>query len=191
MIRENFSWTPRRQRFRDEYLVDCNASQAAIRAGFYPRTAGRRGYELMQRPEMQAAIAEKMQAKAEQCDLTAERVLKELMALAFGTMRDVAEWDDTGVNLRVSAELSPEAAAMVSEISQTASESGVNVRVKLHPKVQALEMLGRHLTLFVNRTELTGKDGGAVEIANLSDDEIKRRFAALLAAAGGGGVPAK
>lgn len=140
--------TPKQQKFVEEYLVDLNATQAAIRAGYSQKTAGKIGFENLQKPEIQAAIQGEQQKLSEKTGISAERVLRELERLSFSSLRDFLTWGPGGVVVRDSATLTEAQAACISEISQTSTEFGRNIVVKLHSKDRALEKLGRHLGLF-------------------------------------------
>ncbi len=114
---------------------------------------------------------------------TSERVLAEYVALAFSDLRRLVDWGPDGVVLRPAAEISAEDARTVAEVSETSAGSR---RVKLHDKRGALDSLARCLGLFVDRHELTGAAGSAIELAgafDLSrlDDSELRTFEALLA----------
>ena len=145
---------PKRQRFVDEYLVDLNATQAAIRAGYSKSTAGSIGGEILQKPEIQAAIAERMAERASRTEITQDRVLQELARIAFGDARRVMSWGPDGVILRESSELTDDEAAMVVEASQTTSQGGGSIKLKLADKLGALDKIGRHLGMFIDRTEV-------------------------------------
>lgn len=70
--------TDKQQRFVSEYLVDLNATQAAIRAGYSAKTANREGSRLLSKVDVADAIAAKAAEKAAALDLSAERVLRGL-----------------------------------------------------------------------------------------------------------------
>jgi phage terminase small subunit len=82
------SLTPKQQRFVDEYLVDLNALQAAIRAGYSAKTAGAIGHENLNKPEIAAAVQEAMQKRAGKTAVDQEMVVKGLMAEAQATGED-------------------------------------------------------------------------------------------------------
>lgn len=82
---------PRQQRFVDEYLVDLNATQAAIRAGYSAKTANEQGSELLAKLSVQAAISEARQRQQDRTQITADRVLVELMNIAVADPRDLVE----------------------------------------------------------------------------------------------------
>ena len=64
-----------------------------------------------------------------------------------------------GLRLRPSFELTPDQAAMVAEVSETTSQNGGSLRLKIHDKVRALELLGKHLGMFTEKRELSGPNG--------------------------------
>jgi len=73
--------TLKQQRFIDEYLIDLNATQAAIRAGYSPRTARQIGDENLSKPVIAAAVAKAKQERSEATKIDAEWVLREAVAL--------------------------------------------------------------------------------------------------------------
>ncbi len=75
--------TRRQKLFVKEYLIDLNATQAAIRAGYSKKTAGRTGYENLKKPEIAKAIQKAMNDRAEKLDISDERILKEIAEMAF------------------------------------------------------------------------------------------------------------
>ncbi len=148
----------RQRLFVAEYLVDLNATQAAIRAGYSLHTAGRTGHENLKKHEIAAAIQESFAARIERIEITGDRVLTEYARIAFSDMRQFAEWGPDGVTWKDSEDLSEEAAACVAEVSETVSEGGKTRRFKLHSKTSALQDLAKHL-------QLLGKDGsGGVNV---------------------------
>src|SRR5690242_21817769 len=109
----------RQARFVAEYLVDLNATQGAIRAGYSARTAYSAGERLLRNVEVAAALAEAQAARSRRTEVTADRVVLELARVAFGDPRCVMSWGPGGVKLRPLAELADEEAAIVAEASQT------------------------------------------------------------------------
>ena len=134
--------TDRQRRFVEEYLVDCNATLAAGRAGYSARSARQAGARLRAAPHVRRAVEAAMAARSDRLGVSQDRVVLELARLAFADMRDFASWGDGGVRLRPSEELTEDQAACVSEIVET---PGKGVRVKLYGKTQALSALARHL----------------------------------------------
>lgn len=83
--------TPKQQRFVDEYMVDLNATQAAIRAGYSAHTAGEQGCQLLAKLNIQAAISIARKAQQERTGITADRVLTEIALVAFADARELVE----------------------------------------------------------------------------------------------------
>jgi len=81
--------TPKQQLFVNEYLVDLNATQAAIRAGYSPKRADAMGHENLRKPEIAAALMERMNKRAEQTQIDAEWVLKRLAQDATADVADL------------------------------------------------------------------------------------------------------
>lgn len=137
----------------DEYIVSLNATQAAIKAGYSQKRASELGWQLLQKPAVAAAIAAAMQARSERTQITADRVLEEIAAIAFAHMGQYATWHDDRVSLRDSSEVDPRA---VSEVTQRMTRYGNNVGIKLHDKLGALAKLGEHLGMWKKDPEPTG-----------------------------------
>ena len=152
--------TDRRKEFVRQYLVDLNATKAAIRAGYSERTAYSVGQRLLKNVEIQRAVAAAQAKRARRVEITADRVVAELAKIAFSDPRDLMEWGPDGVVLRPSAELSDDQAASVAEVA----ENNAGLRLKKHDKVKALELLGRHIGIFTDKVkaEVSGPDGGPV-----------------------------
>jgi phage terminase small subunit len=149
---------PKQQRFVDEYLIDLNATQAAIRAGYSPRTARAIAQENLTKPDIATAI---QAARAQRTAVTADQVVRELAAVAFSDLRNYVGWGPEGVEVKASVSLSDQAVKAIQDISsvkrirtgansQGDSETVVEhqTRVKLYNKLHALDFLGRHLDMF-------------------------------------------
>ena len=160
--------TSKQARFVAEYLVDANATQAAIRSGYSAKSAETIGLELLRKTQVAAALREKQQRVANKLGVTAERVVAELARLAFSDMAKFAEWGPDGVTLKDSEELDPDDARCVAELGETRTKDGGSVRFKLHDKKGALDSLARHLGLFKDKPGADG-EGGPDPIATLAD----------------------
>lgn len=149
--------------FCREYLLDLNVTQAAIRAGYSPHTAGSQGHDLLKKPEILCRIEELKRERLAASKVTAERVIQELARIAFVDIRRVTGFGPDGVKLKQDSDLEEDHAAAISEVTQTVTENGGSLKVKMHSKEKALELLCRHLGLF--------KDDGmpsGVTIVNLT-----------------------
>lgn len=163
----------KQRRFVDEYLIDLNATQAAIRAGYSTKRADAIGYENLRKPEIQAVITERMDDRSKRTEITQDRVLQELAKLGFADIRKAVRWGDgiavahpdsgemvvsNGIALIASDSIDDDTAASISEVSQTAQ----GLKIKMHDKRAALVDIGRHLGMFKDKVELTGKDGASL-----------------------------
>ena len=116
---------PKRQRFVAEYLKDLNATQAAIRTGYSPRSAEVTGCRLLRDAKVSQAIAAGRERLGERAELSAAKVLEDL-----------------------------------TRIARKAEEAE-----QFSPAAKCLELLGKHLAMFTDRTELAGAGGKAITIS--------------------------
>lgn len=182
--------TPKQSAFVHEYLIDLNATQAAIRAGYSANAAGAIGHETLTKPEVAAAIAEAQADRARRTGITADRVLRELAKVGFADLADVTDWGVKEVAVGFDGDgkrLPPEAigdavvvqyveAPFVTPICRDALPADVRAsvaevslgkdgfKIKMHDKVGALEKIGRHLGMFKERVEHSGPDGEAIRV---------------------------
>ena len=117
--------TPKQQRFVDEYLIDLNATQAAIRAGYSPKTAEQQGFQLLKKTSVSEAIEQAQQERQTRTLVTQDDVIRGLLT--------EAEWQGEG-----------------------SSHSA---------RVSAWAHLGKHLNMFTDKIEHTGKDGGHIDLS--------------------------
>lgn len=136
----------KQQLFVQEYLVDLNATAAAERAGY--RQPNQQGPRLLVNVGVKAAIDRAMQGRRKRLEISADRVLQELAAVAFSDLRHFVSWGPGSVELKRCEDLPEEQAAAVAEVVQTQTETGGTTRLKLHSKVNALDKLCRHLGLY-------------------------------------------
>jgi phage terminase small subunit len=133
--------TPRQQAFVEQFLILNNATRAATLAGYSARTARAKGCDLLKKPEIAAAVAAGRKAQARRARIDADRVLRELAAIALSDIRRIAEWRGTDIALRPSAALAADDRAAIAAIAASRGK----VRVRMHSKLQALDRLLRHL----------------------------------------------
>lgn len=181
--------TAKQQRFVDEYLIDLNATQAAIRAGYSKKTAQVQSARLLSNVMVSAAVAKGMDTRAARTGITQDMVLRELAKIGFSDIRKVVRWGETmvrmveaeeggtddmapyhGLALIDSTEIDDDTAGAIAEVSQ--GKEGL--KVKLHDKKGALVDIGRHLGMFGH--------GGPSELdVELKRLEIEKRKAELKA----------
>ena len=117
--------TPKQQRFVDEYLIDLNATQGAIRAGYSPKTAEQQGFQLLKKTSVSEAIEQAQKERQKRTFVTQDDVIRGLLT--------EAEWQGEG-----------------------SSHSA---------RVSAWAHLGKHLNMFTDKIEHTGKDGGPIDLS--------------------------
>lgn len=172
--------TPKQERFVEEYLVDMNATQAAKRAGYSAKTAYAVGHENLNKPEIAVAISQAQANRAKRLEVTGDRVIEEFAKIAFANMGDFVGSGPHGLTLEDVQNMRPDQTAAIAEVHQPAS--GGPLRVKLHDKRAALDALAKHLGLFVNRHEVSGKDGAPIS-EEVDKVDLARRIAFILAQA--------
>ena len=172
--------TPKQMRFVDEWLIDFNGKQAAIRAGYSAKTAEVTAAKLLRNVKVQAEIARRQKDLQRRTEVSQERVVKELARVAFADATDyvqvetrtVEKNDGTElsyqtVTLTETAELSADQRAEIAGIKQGAN----GVEVKLHDKIKALELLGRHIGMFNDKLEVKATVDNP--FAGLSTEELR------------------
>ena len=133
-----------------------NSTQAAIKAGYSPRTARVQGSKLLTYPDVQDAVEKHIRKALQKTDMLTADWLKKIKTIIAADMRDVAEWGPDGVTFKESSGLTDEAAYAVSEVAETKTKDGGSIRVKLIPKEKGLDMLGKFLALYTeNRVTLS------------------------------------
>ena len=155
--------TAKQQRFVDEYLIDLNATQAAIRAGYSPSTANEQGAQNLVKLSISNAINQPLAERSRRTGISQDRVLRELAKIAFVNANDVIDPDSATVR----ADAAEDDLACIQSVKVKTSESEMGSsserEIKLYDKMRALEMLGKHLGLFDKR----GQDSSNGEKNNL------------------------
>jgi phage terminase small subunit len=149
-------FTLKQTRFVEEYIVDLNGKQAAIRAGYSPKTAEMQASRLFRKAKVQTAVEEAMQARWKRTGITVDRVVLELAELAFSNILDFIEVHaDGSVDIDLLRATRDRAVAIHDVVVRRRPEGSGNelgsvklTRIKLCDKVKALDMLARHLGMF-------------------------------------------
>lgn len=141
-------------RFANEYLVDSNAHQAALRAGYALKTATANAYKMLEQPAIKAYIEERRQHFLTQIHVTQERVLAEYARIAFANMRDLYDEDN---NLLPVRKVHPDLAAAVVSAETTQLKSGNRVtKLRLSDKRAALDSICKMMGYFEPEKEENG-----------------------------------
>lgn len=158
----------KQERFCQEYLVDLNATQAAIRAGYSKKTAYMIGHENLKKPKIQERISRAMKKREERTEITQDRVLQELALVGFSDLRNYIDIDEnTGAIKARGFDQMPKETSRALEsiqedrvIKEDANGEQVTVydkvKFKTHSKIRALELLGKHLDMFIEKVDHSG-----------------------------------
>lgn len=163
--------TPKQQRFVEEYLIDLNATQAAIRSGYSEKTARDIGCENLAKPNIAKAIEEAQNKRQEQTQIDAAYVLKRLVEI---DQMDVLDIMDDQMKIRPVNEWPKVWRQYVVNLEnlELSDGEGCFKKIKWPDKVKNLELLGRHVSVgaFKDKVEHSGQ----LEIQSLSDlmDEL-------------------
>ena len=145
--------TEKQQRFVDEYLIDLNATQAAIRAGYSVKTAQEQGYQLLQKTSVQQAISEAMAERNKRTGVNQDRVVLELAKIAFLKMTDVV--DSHGQIIEGASEDDLSCIESIKyKHSESETGSSTEREVKAASKLKALELLGKHLGMWNDKLDV-------------------------------------
>jgi phage terminase small subunit len=239
--------TDKQKMFVLEYLVDLNATQAAIRAGYSEKNADKIGPELIGNTRVQEAIQEAMKARSERTEITQDKVLRHWWSIATADPNEIIhlrrvccrhcfgieyqyQWRDKEeyqravdeaisnakedeepkipsnaggygfdrllrphpkcpycrgegreeVHIEDTRDIGPKAKLLYAGIKQTTT----GIEIKFRDQDKAMENVARHLGMFTDKMELTGKDGGPMEIATLTPEERQARINELIAKRG-------
>ena len=147
--------TAKQQRFCDEYLIDLNATQAAIRSG-YKRSeyTDTNANKILENTRVAEEIEKRMAERSKRTGINQDRVILELARIAFVNPQNVIDPEDASV--RVDATEDDLACIQSVKVKTMDSEKGSSTEreVKLADKMRALELLGKHLGMFKDNIKL-------------------------------------
>lgn len=156
--------TPKQERFCDEYLIDLNATQAAIRAGYSPKDANSQGSKLYAKPNIRARIDEALAEQSKRTGVTADRIVRELARVAFVNATDAIDIDSATIQSGASGDDTAAIASVKVKIIPGKDGDIVEREIKLHDKIKALELLGKREDMF--RDKLDVNLSGGVQIVD-------------------------
>lgn len=179
--------TEQQEKFALEYLVDLNARQAAIRAGYSEKTAASQASRLLTNVNIQKLISEGRKKLAHKTEITVERILTEYARIAFMDIRDAYTEDG---KLKPIQDMPKDVAAAISGIDFEAMFEGSGedrtrvgdlVKIRLSDKTKALDSLSRHLGMFNDQLFVRGLIGhtrlpDAEAYANMTTEDLAREL---------------
>ena len=184
--------TAKQQRFCDEYLIDLNATQAAIRAGYSPKGMNKRVSRMMANEGIQADIKERQKELEERTEITQDSVLHELALIAFAKASDYARVVEKDAMVEVDGNMVPVLdedgnqvkyrtvePILTDELTEDQKKAIAVIKkgrdgfeIKPYSKIQALELLGKHLGMFTEKVEVKNTTPNAFE--GLTTEELKK-----------------
>lgn len=157
----------KQNRFVEEYLIDLNATQAAIRAGYSPKTAKEIGSENLTKPNIKSEIDKAMAERSKRTGINADRILQELGKLGFVNIADVVDLE-TG---KVKDSASDEDLACIQSIKIKPTEWGTEREVKFYDKKSTLELMGKHLGMWTDKVDMNVTVPEIIFDVPLEDDD--------------------
>jgi phage terminase small subunit len=156
--------TDKQVRFCEEYLIDLNATQAAIRAGYSAKSAAVTGSKLLRNANVRAYIDEALAAQSRRTGINADRVVRELARIGLVNVTDVIDTDRVTVKRDANRDDTAAISSVRMKVSDSEQGSTIEREIKFHDKNKALELLGRHLGMFNDKLTVNGT--GQVVIVN-------------------------
>jgi phage terminase small subunit len=167
------SMTPKQQRFVEKYLVDLNATKAAVRAGYSEKTAHEIGHQNLSKVEIQEALQTAFAARSKRVEVDQDWVVRRLARIADLDLRKLFAEDGT---LRPIHELPEDVAGAIASVDVVRRRGDAEeYRVRLPDRIRALDLLGRHLGMF--RDGVTGRNLEPL-LPECTDEELLERFMA-------------
>ena len=167
--------TEKQTRFVEEYLIDLNATQAAIRAGYSPNTAKDIGCENLAKPNIRACIDKEIAERSKRTGINQDRVIRELARLAFVNANDVIDMEEATLKDGATEADTAAIASVKVKTIPTKEGEGIEREIKLTDKLKALELLGKHLGMFKDKVEIdaTVKSTAKLDsiLSQLGDEE--------------------
>lgn len=184
--------TAKQQRFCDEYLIDLNATQAAIRAGYSKKTANEQGARLLVNVSIQKKIFELQKEREKRTEITQDSVLHELALIAFAKASDYARVVEKDAMVEIDGNMVPVLdedgnqvkyrtvePILTDELTEDQKKAIAVIKkgrdgfeIKPYSKIQALELLGKHLGMFTETVEVKNTTPNAFE--GLTTEELKK-----------------
>lgn len=157
--------TPKQRAFVKEYIIDFNATRAAIKAGYSENRASEIGYQLLHKTTVQEAIRIETEARNRRVEINQDRIVQELEVIALSKITDYAEVKGNKVKVKDTDQMDQDNIAAISEIKE--GKDGIGI--KTHDKLKAIELLGKHMGMWKDEKQETNTN------VNVSID-IDREF---------------
>ncbi|MFC5468424.1 terminase small subunit [Cohnella suwonensis] len=155
------SLTAKQQKFADEFLIDLNATQAAIRSGYSSNSAEQQGSRLLSNAKVRAYIDERMAEHSRRTGVNQERIIRELARIAFLDPTKLVNMNDATV-LSDASDDDTAAIASIKVKEMSGDVESIEREVKFSDKIKALELLGKRFGMWIDKQQVDVT--GAVQI---------------------------
>lgn len=146
--------TAKQKRFVEEYLIDLNATQAAIRAGYSVDSATEIGAENLRKPHIREQVEKAMAARSARTGINQDRVVRELARIGLVNVANLVDMNTA----QVFDNASEDDLAVIQgvKVKESWSDKGGSTEreIKVADKVRALELLGKHLGMFTDKLDV-------------------------------------
>ena len=162
----------KQKRFVEEYLIDLNATQAAIRAGYtQSKYTHNNASKLLENRNIRRAIDQAMAERSKRTGVSADRVVRELAKVAFLNPTDVIDMETASVNEWATDEDKATIASVKVKTIPTDAGEILEREVKTYDKIRALELLGKHNGMFTDKVRLENDDLEVKVVMDYGDNE--------------------
>ena len=166
--------TNKQKKFVEEYLIDLNGKQAAIRAGYSPDTADKQASRMLTYGKVALCVSKAMAERSKRTGITQDRVLRELARLGFVNVPDVVNMDDATIKSGSEVDDTSAIASVKVKTTHTKDETEIVEReIKFHDKVKSLELLGKHLAMFTENLNIKEDANIKIEFTNEKGEKIE------------------
>ncbi|MCG6183310.1 terminase small subunit [Anoxybacillus sp. LAT_38] len=149
----------KQKRFADEYLIDLNATQAAIRAGYSPRSAAEQASRLLKNAKVRAYIDERMAELSRRTGVNQERILRELARIAFVNAPELINMEDATIREDATIDDMAAIASVRVKVIPTENGQGIEREIRLADKIRALDLLGKRFAMWTERQQIDANFG--------------------------------
>lgn len=183
--------TPKQQKFADNYLTNgFNGTEAAKSAGYSKKSAYVQAVRLLKNDKIKSYIEKHQNKLQKKAVAKSQKIIEELAKIAFSNIKNIAEWTESSVSFRSSEDIPDEIASCIQEVSEqsTSNQYGGSrtLKLKLYDKQKALELIGRHLGMWVEKHEHSGPDGKPLQVQPVDPRLVVQDAAKLLKDSEGG-----
>jgi phage terminase small subunit len=148
------------EEFCQQYIVDFNGARAAFDVGFGKdkSVAKVTACHLLKRPVIRKRILELLERRAKRTQITQDKVLEELAILGFSDFKDYGQIKNGSLEFNDFDKIEKGKTRAIKSVKETVSEHSRSMSLRLHEKVKPLELIGKHLGMFVDthNVNLTG-----------------------------------